>query len=79
MVTWSEITGTALKLCVVGHDEMTEDDWQRLISASKDDENEVEGLPELVSECMKLCGFDSEVKNKDEVDGVLDSMGESPS
>ena len=79
LVTWSEITGKALKLCVVGHDDMTEDDWQRLISASKNPDNDIEGLPELLSECMKLCGFDSEVKTTDEIDEVLRPLGESPS
>ena len=79
LITWSEITGKALKLCVVGHDDMSEDDWQRLISASKDPDTEIEGLPELLSECMKLCGFDSEVKSKDEIDEVLETVGESPS
>ena len=82
LVSWSEITGKALKLCVADHDDMTEDDWQRLITASREPDNDIEGLPELVSECMKLCGFTSEVNTEDstdEIDEVIASVGESPS
>ena len=82
LVSWSEITGKALKLCVADHDDMTEDDWQRVITASREPDYDIEGLPELVSECMKLCGFNSEVKTEDstdEIDEVIASVGESPS
>ena len=77
---WDEIAVTALMLCVEDKEDMTEEDWQRLITFSRTEEaDNVEGLPELLSECLKLCGFGSEVKKGDAVDEVLENMGESHS
>ena len=47
----------ALKACIVGHKEMTDDDRIRLVVASQGDPDIDPGIPLLVRECMRLCGF----------------------
>lgn len=75
VVFWDEICAKAMTLCVTGQDDMTEEDWQVLISASRDSENPVEGLPELVTECLRLCGFDANIDETDEKDAIDEATG----
>lgn len=73
------IVTKALALCVVDQDDMEEDDWGRLITASRD--RDIPGLADMVSRCLALCGFDSQVEDdesSDSVDEVIDGLGEFP-
>ena len=49
------LTIRALQLCVVDAG-MDDDDWGRLLTLSRGED--VPGLEELVTECLKLCGLD---------------------
>lgn len=75
---WNALSAKALSVCVIGYDEMTEDDWSRLISASNDRPDEHKGLAELVARSLSMCGLKTDIKAGDPAQDVLDKAGDLP-
>ncbi len=76
---WNALSAKALSVCVQGHDQMSEDDWSKVISASNDVPDEYEGLAELVSRALSMCGLKTDVrKENDPAQTVSDKVGEVP-
>lgn len=85
MVWWDDIASMALAATVVTDDEMTVADWKAVIIASEVEEA-MEGLGDLVTEAMRLCGikrvtspFSARPNVQDHAEEVVKEAGEVPS
>ena len=76
VVHWERLTAKALQLVVVTDEDMTEDDWMRVIRASQ--LKAVDGLPELVKDAMTLCGFDVVLGTEGDLEADTTDADEKP-
>ena len=74
-----------LKSTVASHDDMSAEDWSRLITMSNDEPDKHEGLIDLVMKACELCGIkglvqkkDGTVAGRDHVSEVEESLDERP-
>ena len=74
---WDELCAVALDGTVVQSEDvepMTLEDWGRLVVRSRDEEEPVEGLPELIAMALRRCGFTASVEEDSRVhDGVAEA------
>ena len=63
------IAASCLSYTVIDNDDMTVDDYDRMIEQSNNEPEKFEGLDNLVKEALRLCGLDSFLRSVDDGDG----------
>ena len=73
---WNEICVMALKATVMNADDMTDENWEQLVSMTNEDSNKASSVKELLNKSLALCGLETDDEQKsDKLDEVSESLG----
>ena len=65
-----------LEYTVVNEDEMSEEEWSKVVTAADECPDDFPGLPDLVKECMTLCGLKITAVSRDAIDELTQEVAE---